>query len=221
MTLQYFSEYSGNLAYALVLFSFLVQSMMRLRLLSICGSIAGIIYAYFHASGPLWTPIIWNLLFISVNTWRAASLLWQRRSQTLNAEEQFLSTHALKAFPATELKSFVGLAKRRSFELGEQLIHKGVVLHELFVIVGGTISIELEKREIARLSAGSFLGEMSFLSREAARADANGASAGEILSWTHDDIQSWTAEDPQRGGLLQAALGSQIIELLMNKSAKS
>jgi len=216
--MQNFSEYSGHLAYALVLFSFLVQSMLQLRVLSICGSIAGIIYAYFNSAGPLWPPIIWNVLFISVNLWRATSLLWQRRKQSLNEEELFLSTHALKAFPVSELKSFVGLARRRSFELGEHLIERGVVLHELFVIVGGTISIEIEKREIARLSAGSFLGEMSFLSRESARADASGASRGEILTWTHGDIRRWTSEDPQRGGFLQAALGSQIIELLMNKS---
>jgi hypothetical protein len=215
---QTFATWCGHAAYSLVFLSFLTRRMLQLRMLSMLASCAGISFAYFTSQGPLWIPISWNIAFMAVNAWQISILMWQRRSHSLTDEERFYWKNALRTFPPEEVKSFVHAASRTVFTPGESLIKQGTVLSRLYLIAQGQVRIEVQRKEIAHLAAGSFLGEMSFLSHEGARADVVAATHGELLIWTHEEIRDWVQVDPQRGQYLQAALGGQIIDFLMKRS---
>lgn len=208
----------GHLAYALVFFSFLVRSMLRLRIISIAASFSSSIYAFTAAEQALLPPLIWNTLFVSLNAWHIGRILYEQRHTELNALEKFLKERALKAFSANELKSFLAQATRRSFKARDLLVLEGDVLKELFLIASGDVLIEVENKEVARMQGGFFLGEMSFLSKESARASAIGASEGDLLVWTHDAIASWMKNGQGRELLLHKALGLQLLHFLTKKN---
>ena len=79
--------------------------------------------------------------------------------------------------------------------------------------------IEIGNKEIARLGAGSFVGEMTYLTGDAARAGVTGVGKSEIFCWEKQQLEQWLHKDPSRQARMQSALGSQVVELLMQKSS--
>lgn len=218
MPLSYI-EFIGHLAYALIFLSFSVRNMLRLRIIAILASIAVIFFSMYIVDKVLWIPIYWNLAFIMMNTFQISVLLWQRRSVILNEQEVFLQTHALRGFSSAELKSFLRIAKKVSFSTEHLLIKQGDKQRDLYLIESGAVGVRFKEREIARLLAGSFVGEMSLLTNSPARADVHAIEPVVVYAWDRPSLESWLAVAPHRQGLLQAALGGQLIDQLMQRSA--
>ena len=56
-------------------------------------------------------------------------------------------------------------AEERTLETGSELIREGEPGREFFVVVDGEIEVRRGSRRVARLGAGSFVGEIALLSR--------------------------------------------------------
>jgi hypothetical protein len=59
-------DYLVDISSILTLISFSVRSMLTLRILAIGTQLTFIPYCFLQST-PLWTPIVWNMLFLSVN----------------------------------------------------------------------------------------------------------------------------------------------------------
>ncbi len=59
-----------DLANLVFVSAYWVQDILRLRLLAIVGSLVVIPY-YLLQTEPLWTPMMWSCVFISIHTIRA------------------------------------------------------------------------------------------------------------------------------------------------------
>ena len=70
---------SGHLAFGLIAFSFLVKDILYLRVVSILASLFSVFYNYTIPEEPLWLAINWNFIFIAVNVYHVAILIYEKK----------------------------------------------------------------------------------------------------------------------------------------------
>jgi hypothetical protein len=71
---------AGHLAFGLIAFSFLVKDILYLRIISILASLFSVFYNYTIPSDPMWLAINWNFVFIAVNLYHVAVLIYENGS---------------------------------------------------------------------------------------------------------------------------------------------
>jgi CRP-like cAMP-binding protein len=77
---------------------------------------------------------------------------------------------------------FAGLVKSAHADPGEVLVRQGDPGSELFIITEGTARVEVDGREIARLGAGEFFGEISLLDGKPRTSTVIAASAMSLMT---------------------------------------
>ena len=71
---------AGHLAFGLIAFSFLVKDIFWLRIVSIAASLFSVFYNYFIPMEPMWLAINWNFVFVVVNVYHIAVILYEKRA---------------------------------------------------------------------------------------------------------------------------------------------
>jgi CRP-like cAMP-binding protein len=210
--------YLGQLAYLLTFVSFAVRNVLWLRLVAVAASFVAIAYSLGVPGGPFWIPVLWNALFLLVNCTHLLLNRWRQRSVALDPLENFLSKTALANFPPAEVKSFAKAAGEGKLPAGNHLIRSGTNISHLFCLPKGRADVLTSGRKCAELGPGCFVGEMSLLTRSATRADVIAATELSLLVWPHEEIEKWVNADAARLGLLQTALGAQVVDQLLRQN---
>ena len=70
---------AGHLAFGLIAFSFLVKDIMWLRFVSILASSFSVFYNWVIPVEPMWLAINWNFVFIGLNMYHIAVIIYEKR----------------------------------------------------------------------------------------------------------------------------------------------
>ena len=87
-----------------------------------------------------------------------------------------------------DLRRIAALASERSVDEGTELMREGEPGNEFFVVVDGDVDVRRRGRRIARLGAGSFVGEIALLSRSPRTATVLAATPLRVLVITGRDF---------------------------------
>lgn len=210
--------YFGQFAYFLLFLAFTLRNVNWLRIVAIIASVFVIFYSAKAPDEPLWIPIFWNALFIATNLVQLLLTRWRARSVALDPLENFLGKTSLHNFPPAEVKSFAAIAREGDVPAGKQFIDADSNLEFLFCIIKGQVDIFAKGVKCAELKPGSFVGEMSLLTKAKTRADVVAASELRLLVWPHEEIEKWVDSDSSRLALLQQALGTQVVDQLLRQN---
>ena len=81
---------AGHLAFGLIAFSFVVKDILYLRLVSIVASLFSVFYNYVIPVEPMWIAIGWNIIFILLNLYHVAIIVYEKRPVHMTDKEQEL-----------------------------------------------------------------------------------------------------------------------------------
>ena len=70
---------AGHLAFGLIAFSFLVKDILWLRVVSILASLFSVLYNFYIPAEPMWLAINWNFVFIGLNLYHIAVIMYEKR----------------------------------------------------------------------------------------------------------------------------------------------
>ena len=213
-------DLTGHLAFGLIALSFLVKDIFWLRLMSITASCFSIFYNYFIPTEPMVIAIFWNGVFIAVNLYHIAIILYEKREVKMDDKNQELYDTLFKEMTPVEYLKISRAAKWELVKSGQRIITQGMPVPDLYLIYNGTVDVLVDNEQIAELKDGEFVGEMSFLTEKVATATCKVKYDAQCLVWKQRDFKELLKRNPSLYFTIQSVLSAQVSDKLVISSKK-
>ena len=204
---------AGHLAFGLIAFSFLVKDILYLRLVSILASLFSVFYNYVIPVEPMWIPIGWNFVFVGLNLYHIAVLIYEKRPVKMNDKNTELYETLFKDMTPVEYLKVSKIAEWKIFKSGEIIIEQGTPVKDLHLIYNGTVDVAVEGKKVAELKDGQFVGEMSFLIEKPATATCVVKHDTELLVWRQREFKELLKRNPSLYYSIQSLLSAQLVSI--------
>ena len=202
---------AGHLAFGLIAFSFLVKDILWLRLVSILASAFSIFYNWVIPVEPMWIAIHWNLVFIVLNLYHIAVIIYEKRPVDMSPKEKELYDTMFRSLSPVEFLKILKAAEWVNFNTPEPIIEQNKPVKDLILIYNGTVNVEVDGEKVAELKDGQFVGEMSFLTEKPATATCNAEHDAECLVWKQQEFKDLLKRNPSLYYSIQSLLSNQLI----------
>ena len=209
---------AGHLAFGLIAFSFLVKDIFWLRIVSILASLFSVFYNYLIPLEPMWLAINWNFIFIAVNLYHIAVILYEKREVKMDAKNQELYDTLFSEMTPVEYLKISRAAKWELVKAGQRIITQGMPVPDLYLIYNGTVDVIVDNEQIAELKDGEFVGEMSFLTEKVATATCKVKYDAQCLVWKQKEFKELLKRNPSLYFTIQSVLSSQVSDKLVKSS---
>ncbi|MEM9692053.1 MAG: cyclic nucleotide-binding domain-containing protein [Myxococcota bacterium] len=204
-------EWFAHFANIFILCSFLVRSILWLRLLSILAGLMLVPYYLYGVAQPLWVPLLWNSLFMAINSVQVVLIVLARRPVRLDGGQRELYELAFLRLSPRQFLTLYGLARIRRVEPGRQLVEQGSPLDELLFLLEGEVRVHREgEANLLRIQRGRFVGEMSFLTGELPCAHVFASCSTRLVAWPRIPLEALLRQDPELRTEMQVILGSDL-----------
>jgi small-conductance mechanosensitive channel/CRP-like cAMP-binding protein len=153
-------------------------------------------------------------------------LLQQQSEETLALEQTRLVDRCERALERVDVLRVLTPEQRRRlaergtsrlFSPGEIIVRQGDDADELFVVLAGEVAVVLasssSEKEISRLTAGEFFGEMALVTGERRKATVKAATECELVAVGHDAFERVLRETPEVATELSRVLAERQLTL--------
>ena len=209
---------AGHLAFGLIAFSFLVKDILWLRVMSILASLFSIFYNYTIPAEPMWLAINWNIVFVLVNMYHIAVIVYEKRPIKMAPKDKELYETLFKDLTPVEFLKITKISDWKMFKCGERIIKHGTPVTDLILIYNGTVDVAVDGKMVAQLKDGQFVGEMSFLTEKPATADCIVKHDCECLVWKQPEFKDLLKRNPSLYFTIQSLLSAQVSSNLVESS---
>ena len=207
---------AGHLAFGLIAFSFIVKDILYLRLVSILASLFSVFYNWVIPVEPMWIPIGWNFVFVALNLYHIAVLMYEKRPVKMNDKNAELYETLFKDMTPVEYLKVSKIAEWKTFKPGEIIIQEGMPVKDLHLIYNGTVDVVVKDKTVAQLKDGQFVGEMSFLTEKPATATCVVRHNAELLVWRQREFKELLKRNPSLYYSIQSLLSTQLVSISSN-----
>ncbi len=199
--------YLIHAANIVLLLSYSVRDILWLRILSI---VAGALFIPYFLHQGLYEPIAWNGVFVAINGFHVWRLVLQRRPVQLSEREQRLYQLVFRSLRPHEFVKLLDLATWRDCAAHETLVEQGTRLDEMMLIYSGRVGVDVDGERVTELDAGSFIGEMSFLTGEATTAAIKVTESASCVAWPMEPLRQFLRENPGLRAAWQFVIGTDL-----------
>ena len=202
---------AGHLAFGLIAFSFLVKDILWLRIVSILASLFSVFYNWVIPVEPMWIPIGWNFVFVGLNLYHIAVIIYEKRPIKMAPKDKELYETLFKDLSPVEYLKISKVAQWKTFKSGETIIRQEHLVPDLILIYNGTVDVVVENKKVAELKDGQFVGEMSFLTEKTATATCIVKHDTECLVWKQPEFKDLLKRNPSLYYTIQSLLSNQLV----------
>jgi len=211
---------AGHLAFGLIAFSFLVKDILYLRVLSILASLFSVLYNFYIPAEPMWLAINWNIIFVLVNIYHIAVIIYEKRPVKMSTKEKELHETMFRGLTPVEFLKITKIAQWKKYKTPLPIITQGKPVKDLILIYNGTVDVLVNDKKVAELKDGQFVGEMSFLTEKPATATCKVEHNAECLVWPQKDFKDLLKRNPSLYFTIQSLLSEQVSNNLVSSSQK-
>ena len=211
---------AGHLAFGLIAFSFLVKDILYLRLVSVVASLFSVLYNFYIPVEPMWIAIGWNIIFILLNLYHVAVIIYEKRPVDMTDKEKELYDTMFRNLTPVEFLKITKVAEWVKYDTPLPIIAQGKPVKDLILIYNGTVDVLVNDNKVAELKDGQFVGEMSFLTEKPATATCRVEHNAECLVWPQKDFKDLLKRNPSLYFTIQSLLSEQVSNNLVSSSQK-
>tara|TARA_B100000214_G_C23966004_1_gene627736 strand:+ start:1628 stop:2284 length:657 start_codon:yes stop_codon:yes gene_type:complete len=211
---------AGHLAFGLIAFSFLVKDILWLRLVSVLASLFSIFYNWVIPIEPMWIAIGWNFIFILLNLYHIAVIIYEKRPVQMSPKHKELYETMFKEMTPVEFLKITKIADWVHFKSGEVITQQKHAVETLNLIYNGTVDVAVDSKKVAELKDGQFVGEMSFLTEKPATATCITKHDTELLVWKQEQFKELLKRNPSLYFTIQSLLSAQVSNALVTSSKR-
>lgn len=204
--------HSTNLLY---LFAFALRDILWMRFAMIIAAIVDIGYCFLGTNNP-WTGTPWALMAIAVNGYHFIKLLYDRGTIDFNPDEREIHHHVFSLLNRVQFKHLIAIAHWHTFSDRAEIIKQGVESKDLWLIVEGTASVEVNATPVVSLDKYHFVGEMSFLTGEPTTASVSAIGTVRCLVWRGEELRRLMKRETDLDVALNAVFNKVLIKKLTN-----
>ena len=209
---------AGHLAFGLIAFSFLVKDILWLRIVSIVASLFSVFYNWVIPVEPMWIPIGWNFVFVLLNLYHIAIIIYEKRPVDMSPKHKELYETMFKNMTPVEFLKITKIADWIHFKSKESITQKGHTVPTLNLIYNGTVDVIVDDKKVAELKDGQFVGEMSFLTEKPATATCVVKHDTECLVWKQEQFKDLLKRNPSLYFTIQSLLSAQVSSALVSSN---
>ena len=202
---------AGHLAFGLIAFSFLVKDILWLRIVSILASLFSVFYNWVIPVEPMWIPIGWNFVFVGLNLYHIAVIIYEKRPIKMAPKDKELYETLFKDLSPVEYLKISKVAQWKKYKSGETIIKQEHLVPDLILIYNGTVDVVVDNKKVAELKDGQFVGEMSFLTEKLATATCIVKHNTECLVWKQPEFKELLKRNPSLYYTIQSLLSNQLV----------
>ena len=214
MQLEAFDD-AGNFVFVA---AYLVKDILWLRLLSIAGSLVVLPY-YLLQPEPLWTPVFWAFVFVSINLFRAGQIFRERRPVHLTPDEEALYNQAFNSLSPQQFVKLSAAGEWRDLEVGQTVHSRGDDATRVTALASGTLEVSRNGKLLGSFGAGDLLGISCLLedSQDAFHEllDTTVAAPARVLQWDAKELKRLTQADPVFDSVLSKLAASSLAAKLI------
>jgi len=193
--LQFSLNWLINVSSLLTVASFSAKGMLSLRLLAVASSVFAIPYFMLQPT-PLWTPVGWTALFMTINLYHITRILLERRPVKLSDDEQRLYDLAFQNFQPREFLKLMKFGKWETARQGDRVLDEGEIVTQITVPISGSVAVKREGKEVAIMGPGELIGAAIALKGHTSYYDAQFVEGGRYMSWQKSDIDRFKEKNP-------------------------
>lgn len=186
---------SFNLGNILAVLAFAVRGAIALRVLAVIGAAMQIAFYLFIADTPIYYGVFWKAVTCVVAMVIILLILRERVGRQFETEVRPFA-HSLRFLNPGQVEKLIKLATRRVHDDQRCIISQGAKLDELFYLLTGAASVQKDGVPLT-IDAGTFLGEIAFISGGAATADVLIEPGSHYLAWPVTRLSQLLAKDDQ------------------------
>jgi len=161
----------------------------------------------------MWIPIGWNFVFVALNLYHIAVIVYEKRPVHMSPKHKELYETMFKDLTPVEFLKITKLADWEHFKSGEVIIQERHAVETLNLIYNGTVNVKVGGKKVAELKDGQFVGEMSFLTEKPATATCIVKHDAELLVWRQREFKELLKRNPSLYYSIQSLLSTQLVSI--------
>ena len=142
------------------------------------------------------------------------NLFRRRRNWQEEATRMLADTPIFSEIPKRVLRRLVDGMYHRHYHNNEVIFQAGDPGLGMYLVLSGTVVIQLEGKQLAELGPGDFFGEVALFGDEVRTADATVSGDSELIGFFRPDLQEWVERSPKLGVKVLLQLGQVLAERL-------
>jgi hypothetical protein len=209
-------EYFYSIAALFSLSAYVLSNILWLRVFLV---LAAIVYIISGINLGIAQMVGWNLAYLVINLFHIALLLLDKSTIALPDETKTIYPRFFSTMSTREFKKLITINQFQTVK-GERLIAEGEVTDRLFILLEGKVNIVKSGEGITSLDSGDLIGEMSFMSKNPASADAIATEVVTYAYWTHEDLEKLSQKNCAVYNKFISIIGCDLVRKLNAKNSE-
>ncbi|MDB4859686.1 popeye domain-containing protein [Candidatus Marinimicrobia bacterium] len=130
----------------------------------------------------------WMIVFVIINLYQIVRIVNERRKRYIEPKIFDIYESVFKSLSTFEFLTFWKMGLIKNVENGVTIIEKDEKLNSILLLINGKVNVKSEGKSIAFLPRGSFIGEISYITKEGASANVIADGDATYIEWTNKEL---------------------------------
>lgn len=203
------ADYLVHFSNILLLVSYSVRDILWLRWFAVAAALTNI--PYFLVQGTvLWPPVLWALVFTSMNLYQIARIYLERRPVVLSEDEQKLYDLAFRSLRPREFVSLSLVGEWRSGEAGERIVTEGEPGSYLCIPITGSAEVRQRGEAIGTMRPGQIIGTALALTGDPSPVEMTFTEPARYMRWSLPSLRKFLDRRPDLRVTLQGLVNRDL-----------
>jgi hypothetical protein len=190
------TEFLVHFSNVLMLVAYSVRDILWLRWFAVAAALTNIPYFLFQPD-VLWPPVMWALVFTTINLWQIARIYMERRPVVLSEDERRLYDLAFQSLRPRDFVSLTLAGEWRDATAGDRILVEGEPVLALCIPISGTLEVRRGGESLGRLHPGQIVGNTLALTGSASPVEAAFTGPARYMRWSLSGLRTFLDKRPE------------------------
>ena len=212
-------DYLVHFSNVLMLVSYSVRDILWLRWFAVAAALTNIPYFLLQPT-TLWPPVVWALVFTSINLYQILRIYLERRPVVLSEDEQKLYKMGFASLRPREFISLLLAGEWKTAAAGDAVLTEGKPVSSICIAISGSLNVRKGGREVMPLEPGHLIGTALALTGAPSPLAATFAGPARYFSWPLSNIRAFLDRRPDLRLTLQSLVNRELAAKIEDLSTR-